>query len=122
MSKLPNDFVKAPAPQAKPRVRRSSRASLVSSSTEPARDPRELVVRLTDDEYQALEEARQQLVASGCEVSLEQMIHRVFAEWMIRARSVLRAATTPPAPERRDEAMLVRLRAFIAEPLRTIST
>src|SRR5262245_60125180 len=112
MSKLPPEFVKAPSTQPKP-ARRSRKASLISP--EPVRDPRQLVLHLTDDEYRALEEARQRLHQAGAEVTLEQMIHRVFAEWIVRAR----AAVQPPPVStanaaHRDQHMIARLRAFVA--------
>lgn len=119
MSKLPAEFVKAPATQPKqPRARRTRKASLISP--EPVRDPRELVLHLTEEEYQALEEARQQLQQAGSEVTLEQMIHRVFAEWMMRVTAVVQPppATEAAAPAR-DEHVVARLRTFIAAPLRT---
>jgi hypothetical protein len=122
MSKLPTDFVKAPvthkAPvQPKPRRTRKS-ASLISP--EPVKDPRELLLHLTDEEFQALEDARQKLHSAGTEVTLEQMIHRVFAEWMLRARAAMQPAPQPSeaAAPRRDEHLTTRLRAFVKAPLR----
>jgi hypothetical protein len=120
MSKLPADFVRAPGtqPQPKPRAQRSRKASLISP--EPVRNPRELMLTLTDEEYGALEDARKTLHRAGTEITLEQMIHRVFAEWMLRARSVVQpppaANASDAAP--RDEHLIRRLRAFVAEPLR----
>ncbi len=122
MSKLPAEFVKAPATQPKPRTRRTRKASLISP--EPVTDPRELHFHLTEDEYAALEAARHQLHQAGSEVTLEQMIHRVFAEWMLRARATVEAPPAGPEPGgtqatgRRDEHMIARLRAFVAAPLR----
>lgn len=95
MSKLPTDFVKAPAP----RPRKPRKATLVAA------DPRELLVHLTDDELRTLEDARQTLERAGERVTLEQLVHRVIAEWMVRRQA--------PAPlDMRD-----RLRAFAAAPL-----
>lgn len=140
MSKLPDAYVKAPTSvkastttaQPKPRTRRTRKASLISP--EPVKNPRELILHLTEDEYQALEEARQKLNEGGTEVTLEQMIHRVFADWMMRARAVVQAVpavvATPtnaddtanagnaPNTTRRDDDMIARLRAFVAAPLR----
>jgi hypothetical protein len=124
MSKLPAEFVKAPATQPKqPRARRTRKASLISP--DPVRDPRELMLQLTEEEYEALEAARQKLVDGGAEVTLEQMIHRVFADWMLRLRTPAPApaahtieqtkAQTPPP---RDEHVIARLRAFVAAPMR----
>ncbi len=118
MSKLPAEFVKAPATQPKPRTTRTRKASLISP--EPVRDPRQLSLHLTEDEHKALEEARQQLHQAGAEVTLEQMIHRVFAEWMVRTRAAAQPA--PAAAETyaaRDEHVIDRLRAIVAAPLRT---
>jgi hypothetical protein len=114
MSKLPTDFVKAPTPQPK-RARRTRKASLIAA--EPVQDPTEIVLHLTDDELAALEEARQALREAGSEVTLDQMIHRVFAEWMVRVR----AAVMPQARvEARADAtqMHARLRDFIAAPIK----
>jgi hypothetical protein len=116
MSKLPTNFVKAPTPQPKPRARRPRKASLIS--TEPVADPKQLVLHLTDDEYQALEAARQALHDAGSEVTLEQMIHRVFAEWMMRVRVAIAepaaaAQSTPP----RDPRIHARLRELITAPI-----
>jgi hypothetical protein len=114
MSKLPAEFVTANRPKQKP-ARRTRKASLISP--EPVRDPRELMLQLTDEEYQALEQARQQLHQAGREITLDQMIHRVFAEWMLRVSQPAAAAAPQAAP--RDERMVARLRAFVASPLRT---
>lgn len=121
MSKLPAEFVKAPATQPKTRAPRSRKASLISP--EPVRDPRELSLHLTDDEYKALEAARKELHQAGAEVTLEQMIHRVFAEWMLRMHAAAQPApaaeTTDARDERVNERVIDRLRALVAEPLRT---
>jgi hypothetical protein len=93
------------------------KASLISP--EPIRDPRELSLHLTDDEYKALEAARQQLHQAGAEVTLEQMIHRVFAEWMLRAHAAAKPAPAAETTAARDERVIDRLRALVAEPLRT---
>src|SRR6187551_2726633 len=112
MSKLPTDFVKAPAAQAKPRVTRPRKQSLIS--TEPVVDPRQILLHLSEDEYTALEAARQALHQAGSEVTLEHMIHRVFAEWMVRVRGVATPETTPP----QDDRVQVRLRDFVAAPIK----
>ena len=128
MSKLPTDFVKAPTTQPKPRARRPRKASLIS--TEPVRDPKEIVLHLSDDEYNALEDARRALHDAGSEVTLEQMIHRVFADWMMRVRVAIAepaaasaepaAASAEPAARStpaRDPRIHARLRELIAAPL-----
>jgi hypothetical protein len=119
MSKLPAEFVKAPATQPKqPRARRTRKASLISP--DPVRDPRELVLHLTEEEYAALEEARRELQEGGSEITLEQMIHRVFADWMVRMRTPAQpAAAAAETTAARDEHVIDRLRAFVAAPLRT---
>jgi hypothetical protein len=114
MSKLPAEFVTAAKPKQKI-ARRTRKASLISP--DPVVDPRELILQLTDEEYQALEQARQKLHQAGSEVTLDQMIHRVFAEWMMRAAKPAAAAQPQVAP--RDERMVARLRAFVAAPLRS---
>jgi hypothetical protein len=117
MSKLPTDFVKAPTPTAK-RARRPRNAGLIA--TDPVRDPREIVLHLTDEEFTALEAARQALHQAGSEVTLDQMIHRVFAEWMMRVRAVVEppAAAAAETPSPRDERVHARLRDFIAAPIK----
>lgn len=117
MSKLPAEFVKAPATQPKTRAPRSRKASLISP--EPVRDPRELSLHLTDDEYKALDAARQQLHQAGAEVTLEQMIHRVFAEWMLRVHAAAQPTPAAETTAARDEHVIHRLRALVASPLRT---
>lgn len=122
MSKLPAEFVKAPATQPKSRVVRArKKASLISP--EPVKDPHELLLHLTDDELAALEEARQKLHQAGSEVTLEQMVHRVFADWMLRSRTPAQPAQPAPAAAKavapRDEHVIARLRAFVAAPLRS---
>lgn len=150
MSKLPAEFVKAPvkaaakeaSPTKQPRARRPRKAASLISP-EPMRDPRELVLQLTEEEYQALEEARQKLHQAGAEVTLDQMIHRVFADWMMRVKMIVQPEPPPapaaaePAPAAtaeqaatpgttttssaaaRDEHVIARLRGFLASPIRT---
>ena len=115
MSKLPPEFVKAPAPagDSAPRARRARKTSMVA---EPAPDPRDVLLRLTEEEHQALEDARQALSRAGETVTLQQIIHRVLAEWTLRTKL---APTPEPSRTPRDEGLLARLRAFAASPLRT---
>jgi len=111
MSKLPAEFVKTTQP--KPRTTRKRQPSLVSRE---APNPREVLVHLTDDELKALEEARQSLHHAGAPITIEQMIHRVIAEWMLRAKTVVKSVESPPA---RDPYIIARLRELAATPLRT---
>jgi hypothetical protein len=115
MSKLPADFVKAPNLPPIPRVVRK-KASLISP--EPERDPHELVIHLTEAEYNELEAARQHLLRAGTEITLEQMIHRVFADWMMRARKPQPTPSESGTAPRHEHA-LARFRAFVASPLRS---
>lgn len=111
MSKLPTEFVQAPATRTKqPRARRPRKASLISP--EPVRDPRELLLHLTEAEHQALEDARQQLQQSGVTITLDQMLHRVLADWVAQVHA---AATRAPA---REEPAVVRVRDVLADRLR----
>lgn len=109
MSKLPAEFVKSPTKQAKPKAQRTRKASLISPT--PVRDPHELLLQLTDEEFNALEKARRELQHGDAEISLEQMIHRVFADWMLRSNAT---PHTPPA----EPELLTRLRTLIASPRR----
>ena len=115
MSKLPAEFVKSPAKQAKPRPQRTRKASLISP--DPVRDPHELLLQLTDDELRALENAGRELQRTDSEITLEQMLHRVLADWMLRLNAPPRAAEAARAAPAEPE-LLTRLRTFIASPLR----
>ncbi|HEU0035855.1 MAG TPA: hypothetical protein VFQ53_34820 [Kofleriaceae bacterium] len=124
MSKLPTDFVKVSAAQPKQRAKRSRKASLISA--EPVVDPKQVMLHLTDDEHAALEEARQKLHAAGAQVTLEQMIHRVFADWLVRLRTPVAppapaAEAAPAKPEPRvptlEERIAARLAEFLARPV-----
>jgi len=120
MSKLPPEFVKSPTAEPAPRVRRTRKTSLVAS--EAAQDPREVLLRLTDDEHAALEELREKLHRAGEDVTLEQLLHRVLADWTLRMRAPAVAAATaaaPTPPPHRDETLIERLRTLAAAPLRT---
>jgi hypothetical protein len=89
-AKLPPEFVKAPdpAPSRPKRVRKN----LV---LEAPRDPNALLLRLTDGEMQALEHARQQY-----QITIEQMLHRVLAEWMAPKPAPPQSAPERPLRER----------------------
>lgn len=119
MSKLPPEFVKAPAPatDAAPRARKGRKASMVTVvDPPPPPDPRDVLLRLTDEEHQALDDARQALVRVGETVTLEQIIHRVLTEWTMRTKLT---ATPEPAQVPRDESLIGRLRTLASQPLRT---
>lgn len=119
MSKLPPEFVKAPSPSASaetaPRSRRKAKASIVAAEPPPP-DPRQVLLHLSDEEHQALDDARQALVRVGETVTLEQIIHRVLTEWTMRTKLT---ATPEPAHVPRDESLLGRLRSLASQPLRT---
>lgn len=119
MSKLPPEFVKAPPAQPAPRARRARKTSIVAA--EPPPDPRELVLHLTDDELQALEEVRLTLQRAGEDVTLAQIVHRVIAEWRLYTTRATEAAEAaePAEPAPRDARILDRLLALAAAPLRT---
>ena len=74
MAKLPPQFVKAPAARPAPR-RRGQKTSLLDPAAARAL-LREVIVRLTDAEHRALEEARAHLMRAGEELTLDQLIHR----------------------------------------------
>jgi hypothetical protein len=107
MAKLPPQFVKTPADAP---ARRARKTSIVSAEAPPP-DVRDVVLRLGDDELRALEDARAALRRAGEDVSLDQMIHRVLADWTRRNQ-----ATAAPAPV---ESLVDRLRTLAAAPLRT---
>jgi hypothetical protein len=72
-----------------------------------------VIVRLTDAEHRALEEARAQLSKAGEEVTLEDMIHRIITEWTFRRAEAHRPAPMPM------EGVLAHLRRLASAPLRT---
>ncbi len=121
MAKLPETFVKAPPadPGAPSRPRRARKSSIIA---EAPRDLRELLLRLDDAEYQALEDARDALRRAGEDLTLEQMIHRVLTDWACARTApatVPTSAAAATAAVHRDENLVERLRAFAAAPLRT---
>lgn len=112
----------AGAPTAKPRGKRAAKpaekapaapakARSASLLRDPAELKREVLVRLTEDEHRALEAARTEL---GGTVSLDDMIHRVLADWLARR-----------GPERRTDVARIaervasELRRFARDPLGT---
>jgi hypothetical protein len=109
MAKLPSEFVKAPAVGPAPR-RRGKRTSLLDPEAARAL-LREVIVRLTEAEHRALEAARAELGRAGEELTLEQLIHRIIAEWTTR-RSEAPAAVPM-------EGILAHLRRLASSPLRT---
>jgi hypothetical protein len=105
MSKLPTEFVQT----TKPKEKKKRQPTIV------APNPREVLMHLSDEELEALETARQALHTP---ITMEQMIHRVLAEWMMRAKAVAKPVeAAPPAPN--DPKLLARLREFAAAPLQT---
>lgn len=115
MAKLPAEFVKAPGekPAAAPVKRRTRKTALVSPETARAL-LREIHLRLTEVEFRALEDARDELRRIGQEVSLEEMLHRVITEWIAARAAAARAAAVPPV-----DSLLDRIRRFARSPLRS---
>ena len=111
MAKLPTEFVKAPAPKPAPR-RRGKKTSLLDPEAARAM-LREVLVRLTESEHRQLEDARTELARAGEEVTIEQMIHRVIAEWSARLAEARRPVAIPV------EGILAQLRRMASSPLRT---
>lgn len=113
MAKLPPEFVKPLAPPSKPR-RKPKKTNLMTA--ERALDLlREVILRLTEEEHRELEKAREELKWSGEDVSLEQIVHRVVAEWCA-GRRTQRAAAAAPRPV---DGIIAQLRRFARSPLRT---
>ena len=115
MAKLPAEFVKAPGekPAAAPVKRRTRKTALVSPETARAL-LREIHLRLTEVEFRALEDAREELRRIGQEVSLEEMLHKVILEWSAARVAAARAAAAPPI-----ESLLDRIRRFARSPIRS---
>lgn len=111
MAKLPTEFVKPPASKPAPR-RRGKKTSLLDPEAARAL-LREVIVRLSEAEHRALEQARAELARAGEELSLEQMIHRAIADWSAR-----RAEAARPAP-RPVDGVLAQLRRLASSPVRT---
>jgi hypothetical protein len=74
---------------------------------------REVVVRLSETEHRALEDARAELARGGEEVTLEQMVHRVITEWNVRRSQAQQPAARPV------ESILAQLRRLASSPVRT---
>ena len=115
MAKLPAEFVKAPGekPAAAPVKRRTRKTALVSPETARAL-LREIHLRLTEVEFRALEDAREELRRIGQEVSLEEMLHKVIQEWSAARVAAAAAAAAPPI-----EGLLDRIRRFARSPIRS---
>ena len=111
MAKLPTEFVKPPAARPAPK-RRTRKTSLLDPEAARAL-LREVIVRLSEPEHRALEQVRAELARAGEELTLEQIIHRVIAEW-----SAHRAEARQPAP-RPVEGVLAQLRRLASSPMRT---
>jgi hypothetical protein len=111
MAKLPSEFVKSPAAKPAPR-RRTKKTSLLDPEAARAL-LREVLLRLTESEHRTLEEARAELARAGEELSLEQMIHRIIADWTTRRAEAHQPATRPV------EGILAQLRKLAGSPLRT---
>ena len=112
MAKLPDDFVKAPAVK-----KGRSRKSKAKLGLEKAKqlDPRELLLRLSDDELSALQGACEQLRAAGETVDLEGMVKRVIAGWVEQTRAA-RAVEQQQAEAPR--AIVAQLLGIVRDPLR----
>ena len=115
MAKLPAEFVKAPGekPAAAPVKRKTRKTALVSPETARAL-LREIHLRLTETEFRALEDAREELRRIGQEVSLEEMLHRVIVEWSAARAAAAAAAALPPV-----ESLIERIRRFARSPIRS---
>ena len=111
MAKLPTEFVKPPAARPAPK-RRTRKTSLLDPEAARAL-LREVIVRLTEAEHGALEQVRAELARAGEQLSLEQLIHRVIAEWTAH-----RAESRQPAPLP-VEGVLAQLRRLASSPMRT---
>jgi hypothetical protein len=136
MAKLPDNFVKAPAetsrvttanPVGKPagkEVRRKARRGTVpppAEAAERAEVARDVLVRLSPEEHQALTAACDALAAVGETVTIEDMIRKVVERWI----AATRAATTPEvpapapaAPARAIDAIRAQLRRLAEQPVR----
>jgi hypothetical protein len=116
MSKLPTEFVKAPA--AKPARRGKKTAAPLEVDPGLAR---QLVLALTEDEHRMLEDVRAELARDGEELTLEQLVHRILGEWQIQRTAVVAApqpapiAEPMPAPSAAD-GVIALFRRFRASP------
>jgi hypothetical protein len=111
-SKLPTEFVKPPGARPAPRRRGGKKTSLLDPEAARAL-LREVIVRLGEAEHRALEEARAELGRSGEQVTLEQMVHRIIADWTAR-----RAEASKPAA-RPVEGILAQIRRMARSPVQT---
>jgi hypothetical protein len=129
MAKLPDNFVKPPTtsrlttakPSAPKQVRRARKADL---EAEAAPHVPGILIRLSEEEHQALSAACAALATVGEVVSIEDMIKQLIGRWMVATRA-MHAATTPalpPPPEPSTEALATpiaaQLRWLAERPLR----
>ena len=111
MAKLPSEFVKPPAARSAGR-RRVKKTSLLDPEAARAL-LREVIVRLTEPEHRALEDARAELARAGEQVTLEELLHRIIAEWTAQ-RAEARQPVARPV-----EGILAHLRRLASQPVRT---
>lgn len=111
MAKLPSEFVKAPAAKPAPK-KRTRKQSLLDPEAARAL-LREVIVKLSEAEHRLLEEVRAELARAGEELSLEQLLHRIIAEWSAR-RSEARQPVARPV-----EGILAQLRRLAQSPVQT---
>jgi hypothetical protein len=134
MPKLPPNFVKAPAKSkkkkavadmavsAEPVAAPAERAERVERVGTPARlslaeplEPsglREVLVRLTDEQYRALQSACDELRLQGQRVTVDEMVQRVVAGWMTNTANLRN-----PAGETDDDGVVAHLIRFAQSPV-----
>ncbi len=111
MSRLPDEFVKAPAPKRSTKRRAPATPGKTASRTALALTG-EVVLVLGDEERRALGAALDELRRAGQEITIEQMVSRVIADWMT-------ARTAPKAQPFTLEAAVAQVMRLARSPLRT---
>jgi hypothetical protein len=78
----------------------------------------EVLVRLSDEEHQALGAACAALAAVGQRVSIEDMIRTLVERWMTATRAATSPDVPAPAHPRLLDAVRAQLRWLVAQPVR----
>jgi hypothetical protein len=126
MAKLPENFVKpsgaTPAARGSRSPRRSARdkRSKLALEKVTAEHSRDILVRLSPEEHEALDAACAALRAIGHEISVEEMIRQVIARWIAATHAACAVDRAPVGalPEPARQSILSQLRSLAERPLR----
>lgn len=112
MSRLPDEFVKAPVTPKRSTKRRAAPVADKKVARTALALTGEVVVTLGDDERRALGAALDELKRNGEELTIEQMVGRVIHDWVS-------ARTAPPPPALTVELAIAQVMKMVRSPVRT---